>query len=170
MVILQSILVFDLGITSSEYNRRRKISDILDSEIRKNARKYGSAQYGQMLGMPVYAIRDNILDFIGKLHNKSVNVAEISAADFGSLSSDDSHTALAKENGQYHIGYSLSIGETGSTIQNLYFDNAVEKAEKSREETRILYVAMTRAIRSFSWIELEGKNALSWQNLINKED
>lgn len=84
----------DLGITSSEYNRRRKISDILDSEIRKNARKYGSAQYGQMLGMPVYAIRDNILDFIGKLHNKSVNVAEISAADFGSLSSDDSHTAL----------------------------------------------------------------------------
>ena len=45
----------------------------------------------------------------------------------------------------------------------------VEKAEKSREETRILYVAMTRAIRSFSWIELEGKNALSWQNLISKE-
>ena len=34
------------------------------------------------------------MDFIGKLHNKSVNVAEISAADFGSLSSDDSHTAL----------------------------------------------------------------------------
>ena len=84
----------DLGITSSEYNRRRKISDILDSEIRKNAKKYGSAQYGQMLGMPVYAIRDNILDFIGKLHNKSVNIAEISASDFGSLSPEDSHTAL----------------------------------------------------------------------------
>lgn len=84
----------DLGITSSEYNRRRKISDILDSEIRKNAKKYGSAQYGKMLGMPVYAIRDNILDFIGKLHNKSVNVAEISAKDFGSLSPDDPHAAL----------------------------------------------------------------------------
>lgn len=84
----------DLGITSSEYNRRRKISDILDSEIRKNARKYGSVQYGKMLGMPVYAIRDNILDFIGKLHNKSVNVAEITAKDFGFLSSDDPHAAL----------------------------------------------------------------------------
>ena len=80
------------------------------------------------------------------------------------------HVSVAKDNGQYHIGYSLSIGETGSTIQNLYFDNAVEEAEKSREETRILYVAMTRAIRSFSWIELEGKNALSWQSLINRED
>ena len=84
----------DLGITSSEYNRRRKISDILDSEIHKNAQKYGSVQYGQMLGMPIYAIRDSILEFIGKLHNKSVNVAEISAENFGSLSSDDSHTAL----------------------------------------------------------------------------
>lgn len=86
------------------------------------------------------------------------------------IKSSQLHVSVTKENGQYHIGYSLSIGETGSTIQNLYFDNAVEKAEKSREETRILYVAMTRAIRSFSWIELEGKNALSWQNLINKED
>ena len=84
----------DLGITSSEYNRRRKISDILDSEIRKNAKKYGSVQYAQMLGMPVYAIRDNILDFISKLHNKSVNIAEISATDFGTLAVDDSHSAL----------------------------------------------------------------------------
>lgn len=54
-------------------------------------------------------------------------------------------------------------------IQNQYFDQAIEQAEKSREETRILYVAMTRAIRSFSWIDLEGKNSLSWQNLISKE-
>jgi superfamily I DNA/RNA helicase len=84
----------DLGITSSEYNRRRKISDILDSEIKKNAKKYGGAQYVKMLGMPVYAIRENILDFIEKLHNMSVNISEISAADFGSLSSDDSHIAL----------------------------------------------------------------------------
>lgn len=86
------------------------------------------------------------------------------------IKSSQLHVSVAKDNGQYHIGYSLSVGETGSTIQNLYFDNAVEKAEKSREETRILYVAMTRAIRSFSWIELEGKNALSWQSLISKED
>ena len=63
----------------------------------------------------------------------------------------------------------LRIKETANTIQNQYFDQAIEQAEKSREETRILYVAMTRAIRSFSWIDLEGKNSLSWQNLISKE-
>ena len=84
----------DLGITSSEFNRRRKISDILDSEVQKNAKKYGRNQYSQMLGMPVYAIRDNILNFISKLHNKGVNVGEITAKDFGSLSPDDPHTAL----------------------------------------------------------------------------
>lgn len=86
------------------------------------------------------------------------------------IKSSQLHVSVTKKSGQYQIGYSLSIGETGSTIQNLYFDSVIEKAEKSREETRILYVAMTRAIRSFSWIDLEGKNALSWQNLINKED
>lgn len=60
----------------------------------EKCKKYGSVQYAQMLGMPVYAIRDNILDFISKLHNKSVNVAEISATDFGTLAVDDSHSAL----------------------------------------------------------------------------
>ena len=30
-------------------------------------------------------------------------------------------------------------------------------------------MAMTRAIRSFSWIELEGRSALSWQALIEME-
>ena len=42
-------------------------------------------------------------------------------------------------------------------------------AEKAREEARILYVAMTRSIRSFSWIEIQGKQNLSWQNLIETE-
>ena len=45
----------------------------------------------------------------------------------------------------------------------------IEKEERSREETRILYVAMTRAVRSFSWIEVEKKQNLSWQSLIEKE-
>ncbi len=84
----------DLGITSSEYSRRNKISDILDFEIQKKAKQYGGAQYRKMLGMPVYAIRDNILEFIGKLHNKSINVAEISIDNFGSLAEDGSNSAL----------------------------------------------------------------------------
>lgn len=80
------------------------------------------------------------------------------------------HVSVDKADNQYHIGYSMKVGENGNVIKNSYFDSDIEKAEKSREETRILYVAMTRAIRSLSWIDLEGKNSLSWQNLISKEE
>ncbi|MPM52734.1 RecBCD enzyme subunit RecB [bioreactor metagenome] len=76
------------------------------------------------------------------------------------------HICTEKVDHKVHIGYSLCIGESGAPVQNDYYDEVVEKAEQCREETRILYVAMTRAIRSFSWIELQGKNNLSWQSLI----
>ena len=79
------------------------------------------------------------------------------------------HVSATKKDGQLQIGYSLNMGEFQAPIQNDYYDITMEKAEKSREETRILYVAMTRAIRSFSWIELQGKNTLSWQTLIGME-
>lgn len=79
------------------------------------------------------------------------------------------HVSATKKDGQLQIGYSLNMGEFQAPIQNDYYDISMEKAEKSREETRILYVAMTRAIRSFSWIELQGKNPLSWQTLIGME-
>ena len=79
------------------------------------------------------------------------------------------HISTEKDGERYHIGYSLRVGESGNIIQNDYYDETIEKAEKSREETRILYVAMTRAIRSFSWIEIQGKQNLSWQNLIETE-
>ena len=76
---------------------------------------------------------------------------------------------MEKRDGRFCIGYSLRIGSTGERVQNGYYDEAAEISEKIREETRILYVAMTRAIRSFSWIEAEGKRDLSWQNLIEGE-
>lgn len=76
------------------------------------------------------------------------------------------HISAVKSGKKYHIGYQLNIGESAGTIQNSYYDEHTEKSEKSREEARILYVAMTRAIRSFSWIEIQGKQNLSWQNLI----
>ena len=72
------------------------------------------------------------------------------------------------ESGAFNIGYSLYVEETKNTIENDYYNEVTEKAEKEREETRILYVAMTRAIMSFSWIELSGKTSLSWQSLIEK--
>jgi ATP-dependent exoDNAse (exonuclease V) beta subunit len=79
------------------------------------------------------------------------------------------HISTAKNGGRYQIGYSMRVGDSGETVQNDYYNENIERSEKSREETRILYVAMTRAIRSFSWIEIEGKQSLSWQNLIKTE-
>lgn len=58
------------------------------------------------------------------------------------------HISTEKADGRLKIGYSLTAGD----------------------EARVLYVAMTRAIRSFSWIDLQGRRGLSWQSLINGEE
>ena len=79
------------------------------------------------------------------------------------------HISATKDGDRYQIGYSLHIPDTGETLQNGFYNEATEKEEKSREEARVLYVAMTRAMRSFSWIAIEGKHNLSWQNLIETE-
>lgn len=83
----------DLGITSSEFYRRKKISDLLDAYVHQKEIEYGK-NYTDNLGMPVYAIRESILDFIGKLHNKSVNIQAIEPQDFGTLLNDESHGEL----------------------------------------------------------------------------
>lgn len=83
----------DLGITSSEFYRRKKISDLLDDFIHHKEIEYGK-NYTDKLGMPIYAIRDSILDFIGNLHNKSVNIGAIEPQDFGTLLNDESHGEL----------------------------------------------------------------------------
>lgn len=79
------------------------------------------------------------------------------------------HVTATKHQDRYRIGYSMSVGNSTQTIQNEFYDEVIEKSEKAREETRILYVAMTRSIRSFSWVEIQGKQNLSWQNLIETE-
>lgn len=72
---------------------------------------------------------------------------------------------------QLQIGYQIKVNSDGATdiYQNDFFNEDLEKNERMREEARILYVAMTRAIRSFAWIELENKKSKSWQNLIWEE-
>ena len=69
------------------------------------------------------------------------------------------------------IGYQIKfdVDHAKETFQNNIFDESIEKNERMREEARILYVAMTRAISSFSWIELEGRRGNCWQNLIWRE-
>ncbi|WP_243413809.1 UvrD-helicase domain-containing protein, partial [Pseudoflavonifractor phocaeensis] len=58
----------------------------------KSSSKYSRST--DKLGMPVYAIRESILDFIGKLHNKSVDIQDIEPQDFGTLLNDESHGEL----------------------------------------------------------------------------
>lgn len=69
------------------------------------------------------------------------------------------------------VGYQIKVNSDGATdiYQNDFFNEDLEKNERMREEARILYVAMTRAIRSFSWIELKNKKSKCWQNLIWEE-
>lgn len=69
------------------------------------------------------------------------------------------------------VGYQIKIpDDTGTLVyQNSYFDESLEKNERMREEARILYVAMTRAIRTFSWIAFDGKKNKCWQNLLWEE-
>lgn len=92
------------------------------------------------------------------------------SASMNSVKQSQLHISTAKDGARYRIGYSLHIPDAGVTLQNDYYDESVEKAEKCREEARILYVAMTRAMRSFSWIAIDGKQNLSWQNLIEMGD
>lgn len=69
------------------------------------------------------------------------------------------------------IGYQIKYDADHTKVmyQNDIFDEGIEKNERMREEARILYVAMTRAMSSFSWISLEGKRGNCWQNLIWRE-
>lgn len=70
------------------------------------------------------------------------------------------------------IGYQIKVknNEVTDVFQNELFDEELEKNERIREEARILYVAMTRAIRSFSWIALDNRKTKCWQNLVWEEE
>lgn len=70
------------------------------------------------------------------------------------------------------VGYQIKLDadQTKLIYQNDIFDENLEKNERMREEARILYVAMTRAICSFSWISLDNKKGNCWQNLIWEEN
>ena len=91
------------------------------------------------------------------------------SAPISTIKKSQTHVSIERDCDRYRIGYSMTLPITKETLWNNYYDERTETEEKSREETRILYVGMTRAIRSFSWIVLEGKRQLSWQSLIGTE-
>lgn len=78
--------------------------------------------------------------------------------------------SVTNENKQIGIGYAIEQPDTSNSYRNSFYNEQTEKDERSREETRILYVAMTRAIRSFSWIVQDNVRGLTWQNLVCTEE
>lgn len=78
----------------------------------------------------------------------------------------DLNISTRYEGGRLKIGYQMHVPEKDLKVQNTFYNEDTEREERKREEARILYVAMTRAIESFSWIVLEGRKGASWQDLI----
>ena len=91
------------------------------------------------------------------------------SASIDSMKNANLHISTQKIGGRTKVGYSIRYLDANERINNEYFNENIERSERAREETRILYVAMTRAMRSFSWISVEGSKTLSWQMLIRGE-
>ena len=59
------------------------------------------------------------------------------------------------------VTYSLKI--KGQMDYSGGFDDKIEEKEKTSEEVRILYVALTRTIRNLIWLkDLDDENEMSW--------
>ena len=64
------------------------------------------------------------------------------------------------------VSYGLSVKNIGSE-HNDEFDEKLEITEKMREESRILYVAMTRTIRDLVWFnDLDSSTEYSWADFM----
>jgi len=71
------------------------------------------------------------------------------------------------------IGYFIPIESSGNphnnSIKNSYYDLLTESKERSMEETRLLYVAATRAIKKFAWVsKSDSENIITWDFLLKE--
>jgi ATP-dependent exoDNAse (exonuclease V) beta subunit len=68
------------------------------------------------------------------------------------------------------VSYSLSLKGQGSDYSG-DFDDKTEVSEKICEETRVLYVAMTRAIRNYVWFkDLDSISENSWRSYMEENE
>ena len=64
-----------------------------------------------------------------------------------------------------HLAFSVALGDI--QICNSYFNPQWESMEVAKDEARILYVAMTRAIRNFVWFsDMDTVGSLTWKSLL----
>ena len=83
-------------------------------------------------------------------------------ADMGGLSKGglEAHYSDGK------LAYTVSF-DSGIEVRNSHYDENMEAREQIAEESRILYVALTRAIRSCVWIYRPNRNAaVTWSDLL----
>lgn len=65
------------------------------------------------------------------------------------------------------LAYGIKIGRDSNKKYNSNYDTAQEQTERMNEESRILYVALTRAIRNVVWFkDIKSKNKVSWQTIM----
>lgn len=141
----------DISVTSSMYRYKRKIAEILDTYIANQQKQYGDS-YIDSLGIPMYSLKNTVNDFISKLHNKSIDVGEITSDSFGSVvsGSQSLHVLLADvipqvekeignellENNQIHLNSIIS------TLDKLISDeNGISRLQKlSDGKIKFMYV------------------------------
>lgn len=65
------------------------------------------------------------------------------------------------------LAYGIKIGDEPNKKYNSNYDVTQEQNERVNEESRVLYVALTRAIRNVVWMkDRKSKSKISWQNLM----
>lgn len=65
------------------------------------------------------------------------------------------------------LAYGIRIGDEPNKKYNSNYDISQEQNERVNEESRVLYVALTRAIRNVVWMrDTKSKSKISWQNLM----
>ena len=65
------------------------------------------------------------------------------------------------------LAYGIRIGDEPNKKYNSNYDISQEQTERVNEESRVLYVALTRAIRNVVWMkDVKSKCKISWQNLM----
>ena len=65
------------------------------------------------------------------------------------------------------LAYGIKIGDDANKKNNSNYDISEEQNERINEESRVLYVALTRAIRNVVWFkDEESKSKISWQRLM----
>ena len=65
------------------------------------------------------------------------------------------------------LAYGIRIGDEPNKKYNSNYDISQEQTERVNEVRRVLYVALTRAIRNVVWMkDVKSKSKISWQNLM----